>query len=152
MPRVDSTLKLRDGRTLGYGTVGSPNGREALYFHGGMSSRLDIDFADQLLCDLGIKLIAPDGPGIGLSDRMLGRTLSDWASDVRELLVALALRNLPVFGWLLGATYALACGALNDDLVSRVGTVGGVGPVEQKIIFAHAVQQRNWLRASRTEN
>ncbi len=130
MPRIDNTLKLKDGRTLGYSTVGSPNGREVLYFHGGMSSRLDIDFGHQLLFDLDIKLIAPDRPGIGLSDRMLGRTLSDWASDVRELLMALKLRNLPVLGWSLGATYALACAALNDDLVSRIGTVGGVGPMD----------------------
>ena len=130
MPRIDSILKLNDGRALGYSTIGSPNGREVLYLHGGMSSRLDIHFADQLLSDLDIKLIAPDRPGIGLSDRMLGRTLSDWAADVRELLMSLRLRNIPVLGWSLGAPYALACAALDGDLLSQVGTVGGIGPMD----------------------
>ncbi len=130
MPRTDSTLKLRDGRTLGYATVGAPKGRVMLYFHGGMSSRLDIDFADKQLVDLDIKIIAPDRPGIGLSDRQVGRTLSDWASDIRELLVQLNFKNLPLLGWSLGAPYALACSALLSDKLTRVGTIGGIGPMD----------------------
>ncbi len=130
MPRTDNTLKLRDGRTLGYATVGAADGREMLYFHGGMSSRLDIEFADKQLVDLNVKVIAPDRPGIGLSDRQAGRTLSDWASDVREMLVALNLRNLPLLGWSLGAPYALACAALLSDKLSKIGTIGGIGPMD----------------------
>lgn len=130
MPRTDSTLKLRDGRTLGYATVGAPEGRVMLYFHGGMSSRLDVDFADKQLVNLDVKIIAPDRPGIGLSDRQVGRTLSDWASDVRELLVQLNLKNLPLLGWSLGAPYALACSALLSDKLTRVGTIGGIGPMD----------------------
>jgi pimeloyl-ACP methyl ester carboxylesterase len=130
MPRIDSTLKLKDGRTLGYATVGDPDGREVLYFHGGMSSRLDVEFADKQLFDLNVKVIAPDRPGIGLSDRQIGRTLSDWAADTRELLLALNLKNLPVLGWSLGAPYALACAALVGDKLARVGTIGGIGPMD----------------------
>lgn len=130
MPRKDSTLKLKDGRTLGYATVGDPDGREVLYFHGGMSSRLDVAFADKQLVDLNVKIIAPDRPGIGLSDRQIGRKLCDWAADTRELLVDLDLRNIPLLGWSLGAPYALACAALLSDKLSRVGTVGGIGPMD----------------------
>lgn len=130
MPRIDSTLKLMDGRTLGYATVGAPDGREVLYFHGGMSSRLDVEFADKQLVNLNVKIIAPDRPGIGLSDRQIGRTLSNWADDTRELLVALNLKNLPLLGWSLGAPYALACAAFLSDRLARVGTVGGIGPMD----------------------
>jgi pimeloyl-ACP methyl ester carboxylesterase len=130
MPRKDSTLKLKDGRTLGYATVGDPDGREVLYFHGGMSSRLDVEFADKQLVDLNVKIIAPDRPGIGLSDRQIGRKLSDWAADTRELLVDLNLRDIPLLGWSLGAPYALACAALLSDKLARVGTVGGIGPMD----------------------
>ncbi len=130
MPRKDSSLKLKDGRTLGYATVGDPEGREVLYFHGGMSSRLDVAFADKQLVDLNVKIIAPDRPGIGLSDRQSGRTLSDWADDTRELLVDLNLQNIPLLGWSLGAPYALTCAALLSDKLARVGTVGGIGPMD----------------------
>lgn len=132
MPRIDNTIKLNDGRTLGYATLGDPNGRELLYLHGGMSSRLDINFADKMLHDLNVKVIAPDRPGIGISDRQIGRTFSDWASDTRELLNALNLKNLPVLGWSLGGPYALACGALLSDKITLVGTIGGVGPLDYK--------------------
>ncbi|MBX9949339.1 MAG: alpha/beta hydrolase [Candidatus Obscuribacterales bacterium] len=130
MPRIDSSIKLEDGRKLGYATLGAPDGQELLYMHGGMSSRLDINFADEMLHNLDVKVIAPDRPGIGNSDRQIGRTLSDWATDARQLLIALNLKNLPVLGWSLGGPYALACGALLSDRISRVATIGGVGPLD----------------------
>ncbi len=132
MPRKDSTLKLKDGRSLGYSTVGDPNGRAVLYFHGGLSSRLDIDFADKQLADMNIKLFAPDRPGIGLSDRRRGRTLSDWASDTKEFITALELKQPPLLGWSLGGPYALACAALISNMLGKIGTVGGVGPLDYK--------------------
>jgi len=130
MPRTDNTLKLADGRTLGYSTFGNPLGREVLYFHGGLSSRLDIEFADNQLFDLNIKLYAPDRPGIGLSDRLPNRTLSDWVRDVEELMATVELKKPPVLGWSLGGPYTLACAAFLSDKLGRFGTVGGVGPMD----------------------
>ena len=130
MPRIDSNIKLEDGRKLSFATFGAQDGKELLYMHGGMSSRLDINFADQMLRSLDVKVIAPDRPGIGDSDRQIGRTLSDWVSDTRQLLIALGLKNLPILGWSLGGPYALACGALLSDRISRVATIGGVGPLD----------------------
>lgn len=130
MPRTDNSIKLADGRKLGYSTFGDPNGRTLLYFHGGLSSRLDIEFADKQLSDLNISLIAPDRPGIGLSDRLPGRTLTDWASDASALIAALDLKKPPVLGWSLGGPYALACAALLSGKVGKLGTVGGVGPMD----------------------
>lgn len=130
MPRTDNTLKLADGRNLGYSVFGDPNGRALLYFHGGLSSRLDIEFADKQLSELRIKLIAPDRPGIGLSDRLPGRTLTDWTRDAEALITALDLKKPAVLGWSLGGSYALACAAHLSDIVGKLGTVGGVGPMD----------------------
>lgn len=132
MPRNDQTLKLKDGRTLGYATYGAHQGREILYFHGGLSSRLDIEFADTQLRNLNVKLIAPDRPGIGLSSRQPGRTLRNWADDVRQLIEHLCLEKPAVLGWSLGAPYAFACSALLQKSIGRVGTVGGIGPMDSK--------------------
>ncbi|MBA3859057.1 MAG: hypothetical protein C0507_19300 [Cyanobacteria bacterium PR.3.49] len=130
MPRSDNSLKLADGRTLGYSVFGDRSGRAVLYFHGGLSSRLDIEFADKQLSELEIKLIAPDRPGIGLSDRLPGRTLTDWTNDAAALITALDLKKPPVLGWSLGGPYALACAALLSDKIGSLGTVGGVGPMD----------------------
>ncbi|MBC8000785.1 MAG: alpha/beta hydrolase, partial [Leptolyngbya sp.] len=111
MARVDSTIELLDGKTLGYSTFGNPDGVPLLYFHGGISSRLDIEFADQESRQLNIRLIAPDRQGIGLSDRLKGRTLTHWTETVHQLITALDLNKPAILGWSLGGPYALACAA-----------------------------------------
>lgn len=39
--KTENTIKLRDGRTLGYAEYGDPNGRPVLHFHGFPSSRYE---------------------------------------------------------------------------------------------------------------
>ncbi len=130
MARIDSTIKLRDGKTLGYSTYGNPDGVPLLYFHGGISSRLDIEFADEEARQLNIRLIAPDRQGIGLSDRQKGRTLTHWTETIYQLITALDLNKPAILSWSLGGAYALACAAKLENLIGRSGTVGGVGPLD----------------------
>jgi pimeloyl-ACP methyl ester carboxylesterase len=56
-----------------------------LYFHGGMSSRLDIGFGDSEAKAHRVRLLAPDRPGIGGSDRAPRHTIASWAADVSAL-------------------------------------------------------------------
>jgi len=62
------TIQLSDGRTLAYLETGNPKGRPVFYFHGGPGSRLEGLFYDELNQQLGIRMIALDRPGYGLSD------------------------------------------------------------------------------------
>ena len=62
------TIQLSDGRTLAYLDTGDPEGRPVFYFHGGPGSRLEGLLFDELNQQLGIRMIAPDRPGHGLSD------------------------------------------------------------------------------------
>lgn len=80
-----------------------------LYFHGGVSSRLDIAFAAQHCAEKGIRLIAPDRPGTGLSCQKPNRTLLEWADDVEVLLDRIEIRRLPLLGWSLAGPYVFAC-------------------------------------------
>src|SRR5262249_30438003 len=64
----DHTLTLRDGRKLGYIDIGDSNGPVILACHGMPGSRLDFANHDPVLRSLGVRLIAPDRPGYGLSD------------------------------------------------------------------------------------
>ncbi len=133
MPEHKQML-LPDGRLLGYADYGLAEGKPLVYCHGGGSSRLDIKWAHEWCRQSGIRLIAIDRPGIGLSSRQPGRTMLDWSSDVRYFAGDQGLDRFAVLGWSIGVPYALACAYGLGDLVSRVGCVGGLGYPSRPVI------------------
>jgi pimeloyl-ACP methyl ester carboxylesterase len=78
----------------------------------------------------GLTLIAYDRPGYGGSSRQFGRTVADCAADVRRLGEALGFERCVVWGFSGGGPHALACGALLDDLVAAVATIGSPAPLD----------------------
>ena len=75
---------LADGRALAYAEWGPSNGRPLLHFHGIPDGRFS--WGSGPACeDRGIRLIAIDRPGVGGSDPKPGRSVADWAADVKEL-------------------------------------------------------------------
>ncbi len=72
------TLRLEDGRLLGYAVYGDPEGWPIFYFHGFPGSRLEAQLADRVAARMGIRLIALDRPGFGLSDFKPRRTIFEW--------------------------------------------------------------------------
>ncbi|MCL5996723.1 MAG: alpha/beta hydrolase [Chloroflexi bacterium] len=65
-PSRNRTIRLKDGRTLGYAEFGAPGDRPIFLFHGNPGSRLDATLG--AVEQPGIRVIAPDRPGVGLSD------------------------------------------------------------------------------------
>ncbi len=122
-------VPLSDGRVLGYAECGEPDGIPLFYFHGGLSSRLDIAYAASTCKDKGIRLIAPDRPGIGTSENKPGRSLLDWPADVAYLAQQLGLTKFSVLGWSLGGPYSLACAYSIPHMIHRAGTVGCIAPL-----------------------
>ncbi len=100
------TIKLSDGRTLAYLDIGDPEGRPVFYFHGGPGSRLEGLLFGELNQQLGIRMIALDRPGYGLSDFQEDRTYLDWPDDVSELADQLGIDRFAVLGWSTGGPYA----------------------------------------------
>lgn len=133
-------IRLSDGRRLGFAQYGAAGGKPVIYCHGGLSSRYDISFADQICTDMGVRLLAVDRPGMGLSDHLPERSLRSFAADIEELASQLSIRNFPVLGWSLGGAYALVCGFALPHLVSMVGTVGGMGPADSL-----SLKQLGWV-------
>lgn len=134
----DRRITLRDGRTLAYVERGDSAGLPVVYCHGVPSSRAEADVyhLDETLAALGVRLIVPDRPGIGLSDAQPHRTVSDWADDVRDLAAQLGLGRFAVVGASGGAPYALACGARLRDQVCAVGIIGGIAPLDAPGLLA----------------
>ena len=93
MALTQGTIKLPDGRALGWAEYGDPQGIPVLYFHGWPSSRLEGAFADEPARTRGIRLIALDRPGFGLSDLQEDRRIITWPSDVEAFADAVKIDN-----------------------------------------------------------
>ena len=130
--RLGQRFTLPDGRSLGYDEYGSENGRPVFYFHGTPSSRLDLSiFSDNDTIEkLGVRIIAVDRPGCGLSDYQKKRKISDWPKDISALADDLGLDRFAVMGWSGGGPYALACARFLPDRVSATAVVSCMGPHE----------------------
>jgi pimeloyl-ACP methyl ester carboxylesterase len=133
---VEHVIQLGDGRRLGYAVYGDPDGRPVLNCHGGLLCRIDVAGAADDARRLGICLISPDRPGVGLSDRSPGHDTADWSEDVRELLDQLGIDQVAVMGWSLGGQYALAVAARLPERVSRTAVIAGCIPLDDPVAFS----------------
>jgi pimeloyl-ACP methyl ester carboxylesterase len=124
----DKTIRLHDGRWLGYRESGDRAGTPVLFFHGFGTTRVIIQPRDEA-ARLGIRLIAGDRRGNGHNTPRPGRRLLDWPADVRELADQLDLERFSVVGWSGGGPYALASGWRLTDRVQSVALVSGAAPL-----------------------
>ena len=72
-------------RTLAYLDIGDDGGPLVIQHHGGPSSRLQALLFDSSARVHGLTVVCVDRPGIGGSDRLLGRTFASWANDLLTL-------------------------------------------------------------------
>ena len=125
---ADKFISLRDGRKLAYAEYGTPDGKAVLYFHGHPGSRLDLAMFGQTVLDgSGLRLLAIDRPGIGLSDFKPGRKLLDWPADVREFADALGLEKFSVMGMSGGGPFAAACAYALPERINAAAIISGLG-------------------------
>lgn len=135
----DRLIRLADGRRLGYAESGDPGGRPVLFFHGFGTTRV-VCPSDQPALERGLRLIAVDRPGIGLSDSSPGRRLLDWPADIAQLVERLELEDMSVIGWSGGGPYALAVAHELAGRVRSVAIVSGPAPL------AGAATDQGYLR------
>ncbi len=91
-------MELPDGRELAWLEAGRPRGRPVFAFHGTPGSRRQVSFDEKSIAAAGVRMIAPDRPGYGLSSFHPRRSLVDWAADVSALADHLKLDSFTVVG------------------------------------------------------
>jgi pimeloyl-ACP methyl ester carboxylesterase len=128
-PTRDQTLRLRDGRNLGFAIYGDPVGTPEFFLHGLPGSRLGAWITDKVAARLGIRVIALDRPGFGLSDFKPGRTIADWPDDLVEAADILGADRFPVIGLSGGGPYAAACAFSIPHRLTSVAIVSGMSPL-----------------------
>ena len=129
-PKVDLTIRLRDGRQMAYCEWGALDGNPVVFLHGSPGSRLMCP-DEHATTAAGVRLITIDRPGYGRSDPRPAAALLDWPDDYIELSDQLNLPPCPVIGWSGGGRYALALGFRAPDLVTTIGLAGSPGPIDQ---------------------
>jgi pimeloyl-ACP methyl ester carboxylesterase len=127
----EQTIRLRDGRLLGYAEFGDPSGVPLLFCHGWGDSRLTRHPDDACTAASGIRLITIDRPGFGRSDFQPRRTLLDWPVDIVQLADTLKLERFALLGHSGGGPHALACAVAIPDRLSAVGIACGFAPMDR---------------------
>jgi pimeloyl-ACP methyl ester carboxylesterase len=122
-------LKLPDGRRVGCAEYGDPSGLPVLALHGTPGSRLMFALAHKAACERGVRLIAPERPGYGLSDYRHLESLTQIAEDLSAVADAYGLARFAVMGVSGGAPHAVAAAEAMPDRVSLLALVGPVGEV-----------------------
>jgi pimeloyl-ACP methyl ester carboxylesterase len=126
MMKTTNFITLPDGRRLAYAEFGKPDGHPVIYFHGGVSSRLEpLLLGNELISQYGLRLVVPDRPGMGQSDFQPDRGFSDFPKDVVFLADMLGLDKFSVMGVSSGSGYVYACAAkIPDRLLAAVAVSG----------------------------
>jgi pimeloyl-ACP methyl ester carboxylesterase len=132
MPNLDpgSTVRLADGRQLGFALYGAPAGRPLFFLHGLPSSRLAAAVIDEACSANDVLVIAPDRPGFGLSDGLPGRRILDLPADIAELADQLGIDRFSLMGISSAMPYVLACAIAFPERLSGVVVAGGLGRLD----------------------
>ncbi|MEM8535776.1 MAG: alpha/beta hydrolase, partial [Chloroflexota bacterium] len=143
-------ITLPDNRKLAYAEFGAANGVPVVYCHEAGSSRLEpLLIGDDIFKHYGLRVIAPDRPGMGQSDFQRGRTLSDYPHDIRCLADSLGLEQFAIMGVSGGGPHAAVCAAIIPERLNAVAIVSGAWPMDWPEATKHlALANRlNWAVA-----
>ena len=123
-------LRRGDGTVIAVEIVGEQDATPVLFCHGLADSRLSAYWFGQAARELGLRLVAPDRPGTGGTDRRRLSRLADWVADAALVLDALGVESAALLGVSAGGPFAAACAAAMPGRVTSlllVSPLGGPG-------------------------
>jgi pimeloyl-ACP methyl ester carboxylesterase len=128
-PRYEGLIQLASGRRITFAEYGRPDGRPVFWFHGTPGARRQVPLgARDAAIELGVRIIAPDRPGVGGSTAHQYRNLLGWAADIDECADRLGVDRFAAIGLSGGGPYVLACAAALPDRMVSGAVLGGVAP------------------------
>jgi pimeloyl-ACP methyl ester carboxylesterase len=124
-----NVIHLNGGQTIGYAEYGDSNGVPVIALHGMPNTRLMWKSCDAAATRHGLRLIAPDRAGYGLSNGHLPRSLLDYPDEVSAFADALGLGEFVILGASGGSPAAYACAERLSHRLSRAVIVSGIAPL-----------------------
>jgi len=116
-----------DGSVIAVEVAGEPGGRPVLLCHGLADSRLSARLFGSAAGELGLRLVAPDRPGIGGTDPRRLRRLADWVEDAALVLDAAVAGPAALLGVSAGGPFAAACAARLGGRVRSLTLIAPLG-------------------------
>src|SRR5919106_2686580 len=121
--RTSRVQRLPGGRRVGYAEFGDPGGKPVLAIHGTPGSRFMFARTDRAARARGLRIIAPERPGYGLSDYCHAGSLARLAADAVALADALGLDRFAVLGVSGGGPHALVAASAMLDRVALLALI-----------------------------
>jgi pimeloyl-ACP methyl ester carboxylesterase len=143
-------IHLANGAHVAVEEYGDPSGTPVVFCHGWTSSRTMAELTHDAACELGVRIISPDRPGIRDSKFDPNRTLLDWPPLIRELADQLKLDTLRMLGISGGAPYAYVSAWAMPERVQAVAVVSGVPPIAELSDRTGLLPLHNRMLALRT--
>jgi len=121
------------GATVGGMECGARSGYPVLAFHGVPGSHVEaVAFADVPAAEVGVRLLAIDRPGMGMSTMSPRARIVDFADTVAAVADWFGLERFAVLGASAGGPYALACAYRLPDRVSKAVVVSSPAPFDNR--------------------
>jgi pimeloyl-ACP methyl ester carboxylesterase len=126
---IQHLLTMRDGRKLEVTEFGDRVGHAVFFFHGLIGSHHQAAYISDEAGRAGLRMIAPNRPGVGHSDFVARKTALESVADVEDVAKALGLDEFSLIGISGGTPYALAALSRLKQRVKTVTVISGMGPV-----------------------
>ena len=135
-------------RAIGLYEYGDPDGEPVFALHGTPSCGAGFDWTDLPARDRGLRILAPDRPGIGSSSRVRMPHVDGYATELGALADALGITRFSVLGYSGGGPYALAAAAGLGARIRSTAIAAGAGEMGAWATFselARSDRQLTWL-------
>ena len=126
---LNNVFVMRSGRKLEVLGYGDDAGHPVFFFHGLIGSHHQASYISDQARQKGLRIIAPNRPGVGISEFTERKSPLDAVGDVEDLAEALELDEFSLIGLSGGAPYALATLHRLARRVRTVTVISGLGPM-----------------------
>lgn len=126
---TDTTVVDASGTAVGLYSYGAPDGRPVFALHGVPACGAGFDWAGEPARERGIRLLAPDRPGVGRSAPRTDWRVADYPAMLASLADALGIDRFGVLGYSGGGPYAVACAVELGERMTSVAVCAGSGEV-----------------------
>jgi pimeloyl-ACP methyl ester carboxylesterase len=126
---ANNVIVVRSGRKMEVLEYGDPAGHPVFFFHGLIGSHYQASYVAEQAEREGLRIIAPNRPGVGRSEFVSRKSGLDAVDDIEDVAAALELDEFSVIGISGGTPYALAASCRLGRRIRTVTIISGMGPM-----------------------